>query len=174
MNATLVEFPSGKVLSKAKLPPGQVFRAADPAFVLVRPMGWRFADSDPIARSSAVEFRTGQVIMSDADGLDVFGTTSSSNFRTASWDSASEARECSPLSPSKCRSSAAVACLSTAGTRCSVDSISDTDPPARPFRLASLLFVEEHQVDPGCLERRVQIDGVQQLFFGARIVTAVL
>jgi hypothetical protein len=73
VNATLVEFPSGKVLAKAKLPPGQVFRAADPAFVLVRPMGWRVADSNPIPRSSAVEFRTGQVIMSDADALDVFG-----------------------------------------------------------------------------------------------------
>jgi hypothetical protein len=30
-------------------------------------------DSNPIPRSSAVEFRTGQVIMSDADALDVFG-----------------------------------------------------------------------------------------------------
>jgi hypothetical protein len=73
VNATLVEFPSGKVLSKAKLPPGQVFRAANPAFVLIRPMGWRVVDSNSIPRSSAVEFRTGQVIMSDADALDVFG-----------------------------------------------------------------------------------------------------
>jgi hypothetical protein len=73
VNATLVEFPSGKVLSKAKLPPGQLFRAADPAFVLIRPFGWRVRDSDPVPRSSAVEFRTGQVIMSDAEALDVFG-----------------------------------------------------------------------------------------------------
>jgi hypothetical protein len=73
VNATLVEFPSGKVLSKAKLPPGQLFRAADPAFVLIRPFGWRVRESDPIPRSSAVEFRTGQVIMSDAETLDVFG-----------------------------------------------------------------------------------------------------
>jgi len=73
VNATLVEFPSGKVLSKAKLPPGQLFRAADPAFVLIRPAGWRVLDSTPAPRSSAVEFRTGQVILSDAEGLDVFG-----------------------------------------------------------------------------------------------------
>lgn len=72
VNATLVEFPSGKVLSKAKLPPGQLFWAADPAFVLIRPFGWRVHDSEPVPRSSAVEYRTGQVIMSDAEALDVF------------------------------------------------------------------------------------------------------
>jgi hypothetical protein len=73
VNAALVEFPSGKVLSKPKLPPGQLFHASDPAFVLVRPFRWSVPESDPVPRSSAVEFRTGQVIMSDADALDVFG-----------------------------------------------------------------------------------------------------
>ncbi len=73
-NATLVEFPSGKVLSKAKLPPGQLFWAADPAFVLIRPFGWPVSDSDPAPKSSAVEYRTGQVIMKDAQALDVFGS----------------------------------------------------------------------------------------------------
>ena len=73
VNAMLVDFPSGKVLSKAKLPPGQMFRAADPAFVLIRPSGWSVRDAERVPRSSAVEFRTGQVIMSDAEALDVFG-----------------------------------------------------------------------------------------------------
>jgi WD40 repeat protein len=74
VNATLVEFPSGKMLSKAKLPPGQLFQAADPAFVLIRPFGRTVPGSNPAQKSSAVEFRTGQVIMSDAEALDVFGT----------------------------------------------------------------------------------------------------
>jgi hypothetical protein len=73
VNAMLVDFPSGKVLSKAKLPPGQMFRAADPAFVLIRPSGWSVRDAERVPRSSAVEFRTGQVIMTDAEALDVFG-----------------------------------------------------------------------------------------------------
>src|SRR5208282_4698994 len=74
VNATLVDFPSGRVLSKAKLPPGQLFQAADPAFVLIRPFGRTVPGSNPALKSSAVEFRTGQVIMSDAETLDVFGT----------------------------------------------------------------------------------------------------
>jgi len=73
VHAALVEFPSGKVLSKPRLPPGQLFRASDPAFVLVRPFRWSVPDSEPVPRSSAVEFRTGQVIMSDTEALDVFG-----------------------------------------------------------------------------------------------------
>ena len=72
VNATLVDFPSGKVLSKAKLPPGQLFRASDPAFVLIRPFG-RVPTANPALKSSAVEIRTGQVIVSDAEALDVFG-----------------------------------------------------------------------------------------------------
>src|ERR1035438_3367531 len=40
--------------------------------------------------------------------------------------------------------------------------------------LASLLLVQKHQVDPGRLERRVKIDGVQQLAIGAGVVATVL
>jgi hypothetical protein len=73
LNATLVNFPSGKVLLKLKLPPGHLLTAADPAFVLTRPFGHLARDSDPVQRIAAVEYRTGQVIISDAQALDVFG-----------------------------------------------------------------------------------------------------
>jgi WD40 repeat protein len=73
VNAMLVEFPSGKVLSKAKLPPGQLFLAADPAYVLIRAFGWFARGSDRVPPAAAVEFRTGQVIIKDAQALDVFG-----------------------------------------------------------------------------------------------------
>jgi hypothetical protein len=73
VNGTLAALPSGKVLLKPKLPPGRVLPAADPAFVLMRPFG-RFArSSDPIQKIAAVELRTGQVIISEAQALDVFG-----------------------------------------------------------------------------------------------------
>ncbi|HEY1203880.1 MAG: M48 family metallopeptidase [Bryobacteraceae bacterium] len=65
VTGTLVEFPSGKVLSQPQLPPGPLFRAADPGFVLVRPLG-RFA-------VGAVEFQTGQMITGQAPALDVLG-----------------------------------------------------------------------------------------------------
>lgn len=73
LNATRVAFPSGNVLSKSELPSGKLFRAADPAFVLIRPFEWSAPDSGARRKSYAVEFLTGQVISSDTEALDVFG-----------------------------------------------------------------------------------------------------
>lgn len=59
----LVVFPTGLILLKlATLPPGPLFRATDPDFVLIRASG-----------SSAVDYRSGYVIASDTSALDVFG-----------------------------------------------------------------------------------------------------
>ena len=74
VTATLVAFPSGKVLSKPKLPPGPIYRAADPDFVIVRPFaGSTREDLYNPKRSAAVEIGTGQVIVCDSPALDVFG-----------------------------------------------------------------------------------------------------
>jgi hypothetical protein len=72
--ATLAAFPSGKVLSRLKLPAGPLFRAADPRFVLIRPFGQEGWGNNPDAkRAAAVEFSTGQVIVSETFALDVHG-----------------------------------------------------------------------------------------------------
>jgi len=74
VTATLVEFPSGKVLSKPRLPQGPIYRAADPNFVIVRPFAAAaIMDLDSPKRSAAVEIRTGQVIVCDSPALDVCG-----------------------------------------------------------------------------------------------------
>ena len=73
VDAALFEFPSGKKSSKVKVPPGQLFQAADPAFVLIRPRGRIAPGSQPAPRFAAVEYRTGKIIPSDAEALDVFG-----------------------------------------------------------------------------------------------------
>ncbi|MGO9013308.1 MAG: hypothetical protein ACLQPN_24695 [Bryobacteraceae bacterium] len=76
VTAALVAFPSGKVLSKPKLPPGPIYRAADPNFVIVRPFAaasFMDLNSNSPKRSAAVEIRTGQVIVCDSPALDVFG-----------------------------------------------------------------------------------------------------
>lgn len=74
--ATLLAFPSGKALSKLRLPPGQLFRAADPHYVLVRPFGRPdpYNPNPKPERAAAVDFGTGLVIISDTPALDVFGT----------------------------------------------------------------------------------------------------
>jgi WD40 repeat protein len=73
VNATLADFPSGRVLLKLKVPQGRLLLAADPAFVLIGPI-YRFTrDSYPVQKIAAVEIRTGQVIISDAEAMDVFG-----------------------------------------------------------------------------------------------------
>ena len=70
----LVTFPSGKLVSKPKLPRGPIYRAADPNFVIVRPFaGYTREDLYNPKRSAAVEIRTGQVIVCDSPALDVFG-----------------------------------------------------------------------------------------------------
>jgi WD40 repeat protein len=74
VTAALVAFPSGRILSRPKLPRSPLFRAADPRFVLIRPFG-RYSLYDPNAtRAAAVEFSTGQVMVSDTPALDVFGS----------------------------------------------------------------------------------------------------
>ena len=74
VNAQLVAFPSGKLLSKPVLPPGPIYRAADPSFVIVRPFAAATREDryNP-KRSAAVEIRTGQMIVCDSPALDVFG-----------------------------------------------------------------------------------------------------
>ncbi len=73
VTATLVAFPSGKVLAKLALPPGPLLRATDPGFVLIRPFGEYVLIDDLKPRTAAVEFATGKVIISNAPALDVFG-----------------------------------------------------------------------------------------------------
>ncbi len=91
VTARLVAFPSGKEISKPKLPMGPLFRAADPAFVIIRPFG-PLPKSQPDTergyqlfrpptpqpgpanqRAAAVEIATGEVIISETPALDVFG-----------------------------------------------------------------------------------------------------
>ncbi len=93
VTARLVAFPSGKEIARPKLPAGPLFRAADPAFIIVRPFGplpkpHAAPDSGrgqlvfrppspqsgpPNPRSAAVEIATGEVIISETPALDVFG-----------------------------------------------------------------------------------------------------
>lgn len=69
--SALVEFPSGKQISKLTLPPGWIERAADPGFVLVRSDS---TQQDAGFRFSAIEFRTGRVSTKQTQALDVFGS----------------------------------------------------------------------------------------------------
>ncbi len=92
VTATFLAFPSGEVLSQPLLPPGPLFRAANPDFVIIRPFGIDYRPEakqttvtdtpmakmtaisyPPSNRAAAVEFATGQVIVSDTPALDVFG-----------------------------------------------------------------------------------------------------
>jgi hypothetical protein len=74
----LVAFPSGKKLSTFKAPPGLESQAADPNFVIVRPVTSLFqvptnSYVNEGKQAAALEFRTGQVIECDAPALDVIG-----------------------------------------------------------------------------------------------------
>jgi hypothetical protein len=87
--AAVVEFPSGKLISKLKLLPGTLSAAADPAFVIVRPYGrfnpppsaYQIFSSGQVGMvypysqdgAVAVEISTGQVITSETPALDVLG-----------------------------------------------------------------------------------------------------
>ena len=72
--ATLVAFPSGKILLKPKIPAGgRLSRATDPGFVLVHPFGLNAYHDPEAKRTAAVEFKTGQVIVSETPALDVLG-----------------------------------------------------------------------------------------------------
>jgi hypothetical protein len=67
VTATLLSFPAGEVLANPVIAPGPVYRAADPAYAIVRPLG-KFA-------SGAIQLATGQTITNRAPALDVFGQT---------------------------------------------------------------------------------------------------
>jgi hypothetical protein len=65
---TVVSVPSGRVLLRPALPARwdmQVYRAADPNFVIYRPFG-KFL-------TAAAEYSTGRIITSGSFALDVFG-----------------------------------------------------------------------------------------------------
>jgi len=85
VTARLAEFPSGKEIARPKLPVGPLFRAADAAYVIVRPCGppppphgkevLPLCDPQMAPanlRAAAAEISTGQVITSEAPALDVF------------------------------------------------------------------------------------------------------
>ena len=72
ISAKLVEVPSGRVLSKPKIPRGPIWGAADPGFAIIRPFGWRGGIPAPTDRAAAVEIGTGQVIIGPTPWLDVF------------------------------------------------------------------------------------------------------
>jgi hypothetical protein len=81
VTARLADFPSGKVLAKAKLPLRPLFRAADPNYVALRPdyaALRRFSRlvgrvDDPGPPATLVEYSTGQTIVSQTPALDAFG-----------------------------------------------------------------------------------------------------
>jgi hypothetical protein len=67
-------FPSGKALSKLTIPPGPLFQAADPGFILIRPFGKHAFLRDPNAgRAAAMELSSGDVIINETPALDVLG-----------------------------------------------------------------------------------------------------
>jgi len=73
VTARIVEFPSGKVLSRPSLPPGGLFRTTDPNFVLIRPVRRR-GEFDPQGRrATALDLSTGDVIISQSPLFDVLG-----------------------------------------------------------------------------------------------------
>ena len=71
VNGELLEFPSGRLLSKPVLPAGAQSPATDPNFVIVRLTSRRTSDRPP--RVAAVELHTGESILSDTPPLDVSG-----------------------------------------------------------------------------------------------------
>lgn len=85
VNARLAAFPSGKEVGKPRLPTGPLFRAADPAYVIVRPCGPpprpeegllvrpRDPKTMPVnLRSAAAEVSTGDAVISETPALDAF------------------------------------------------------------------------------------------------------
>ncbi len=73
VRARLVAIPSGKVLSRPRIPRGGFRTAADPHFAIIRPFGKYARYNDPNPRAAAVEIATGEVIISETRALDVFG-----------------------------------------------------------------------------------------------------
>ena len=73
VDGMLVSFPSGDVILRTKIAPGRLLPATDPRFALVRPFGLNARIYDSIQRTAAIEYQTGEVIISDARTLDVIG-----------------------------------------------------------------------------------------------------
>jgi hypothetical protein len=71
VTAELLEFPSGRVLSKPVLPAGELCPATDPNFVIVRLAGQDTLDRPQ--RTAAAELHTGELIVSETPALDVLG-----------------------------------------------------------------------------------------------------
>jgi hypothetical protein len=71
VTAMLMEFPSGRIVSKPVLPAGALFPATDPGFVIVRLAGQN--PNDRLRRTAATDLRTGEVIGSETPALDVLG-----------------------------------------------------------------------------------------------------
>ncbi len=68
VTADLVEFPSGKIVAKPKIPRYTIFPTADPGFIIVRPDGRSLEHG-----AAAASLTTGEVIVSLYPALDVFG-----------------------------------------------------------------------------------------------------
>jgi hypothetical protein len=85
IEAIVQTFPSGKVLSVSKIPPGRLFPAADPEFVIVRPLlspfplpppcGWRTTEHGDSGSSGAIDVSNGQAIVSRFPSGMCSGTT---------------------------------------------------------------------------------------------------
>jgi len=71
VTAMLMEFPSGRVISKPVLPAGAIFPAADPGLVMVRLASRN--PNDRLQRTAATDLRTGEVIVIETPALDVLG-----------------------------------------------------------------------------------------------------
>jgi hypothetical protein len=71
VTADLLEFPSGRLLSRPELPAGELFPATDPSFVIVRLTGQERINSPQ--RTAASELHTGELIVSETPALDVLG-----------------------------------------------------------------------------------------------------
>lgn len=71
--AWVVSFPGGQVLSVRRVPRGPKHSAADPRFVIIRPFGMENRFGYGPKPAAAVEFETGQVIISRKPALDVYG-----------------------------------------------------------------------------------------------------
>jgi hypothetical protein len=81
----ILDFPTGQILSRPKIPPGQLAYATNSRFVIVRsdpvanPMpdlseAVSVSERRPFVRTVAVDYATGEAIVSDTAALDVFGS----------------------------------------------------------------------------------------------------
>jgi hypothetical protein len=71
-NCKVIQFPSGQLLSEPKVPFGIFSRATDPGFVVMHHFGSSLPGRSSPNRSAAVELATGQAIISETPGMDVF------------------------------------------------------------------------------------------------------